>query len=121
MDRSNRWVCLVGTDLTGEEHRSSQCVTTHSGDFEVEDTCRDCKAYVESKQVCSRQASVRWCYNEVSQEALRGCVSQFNVIGVVSYFSCLHITQVVRGWQPSLGTLAHFVVLFSLPNFLRIF
>jgi hypothetical protein len=31
-----------------------------------------------------------------------------------------HITQDVRGWQPSLGTLAHLVFLFSLPIFLRI-
>jgi hypothetical protein len=33
--------------------------------------------------------------------------------------ACLHITQVVRGWQPSRGTLAHLVFLCSLPIFLR--
>jgi hypothetical protein len=42
------------TDLTGEEHRSDRCVMTQSRDFEVEDTHRDRKAWVEAKQVCSR-------------------------------------------------------------------
>jgi hypothetical protein len=40
----------VGTGLTGEEHRSDRCVTTQSGDFEVEDTRRDHMACVEAKQ-----------------------------------------------------------------------
>jgi hypothetical protein len=35
-------------------------------------------------------------------------------------FGCLHITQEVRGWQPTLGTLDHLVFLFSLPIFPRI-
>jgi hypothetical protein len=39
----------VGTDLTGEEHRSDRCATTQSGIFEVEDTRRDGKACVEAK------------------------------------------------------------------------
>jgi hypothetical protein len=46
-DRSDRWVWPVGTDLTGEEHRSDRCATTQSGDFEAEDTRRDHKACVE--------------------------------------------------------------------------
>jgi hypothetical protein len=50
----------VGTDLTGEEHRSNRCVTTQSGDFKAEDTRRDHKAWVEAKQVCGCWASVRW-------------------------------------------------------------
>jgi hypothetical protein len=37
--------------MTGEEHRSDWCVTTQSGDFEVEDTHRNRKACVEAKQV----------------------------------------------------------------------
>jgi hypothetical protein len=38
------------TGLTGEEHRSDQCATTQSGDFEAEDTRRDRMACVEAKQ-----------------------------------------------------------------------
>jgi hypothetical protein len=38
--------------------RSDQCATTHSGDFEAEDTRRDRKACVEAKQVCGCWASV---------------------------------------------------------------
>jgi hypothetical protein len=41
----------VGTVLTREEHRSDQCATTQSGIFEAKDTRRDCKVYVEAKQV----------------------------------------------------------------------
>jgi hypothetical protein len=41
----------VGTGLTGEEHRFDRCVTTQSGIFEAEDTCRDRKSCVEAKQV----------------------------------------------------------------------
>jgi hypothetical protein len=40
----------VGTGLTGEEHRSDQCATTQSGDFEAEDTRRDRMACVEDTQ-----------------------------------------------------------------------
>jgi hypothetical protein len=107
--------------LTSGFDRSDRCATTRSGCFEVENTRRDRKACVKAKQVCGRRASVRWCYDEDSQSALRGRVCWFNVIGVVLSFGCLHITQVVRGWQPSLETLAHFPFLFSLPIFFRIF
>jgi hypothetical protein len=41
----------VGTNLTGEEHRSGRCATTQSGIFEAEDTRRDPKACIEAKQV----------------------------------------------------------------------
>jgi hypothetical protein len=41
----------VGTGLTGEEHRSYRCAMTQSGIFKAEDTRRDRKACVESKQV----------------------------------------------------------------------
>jgi hypothetical protein len=37
----------------------------------------------------------------------------------VSSFGCLHIYLEERGWQPSLETLAHFLLLFSLPIFPR--
>jgi hypothetical protein len=38
------------TGLTGEEHRSDQCATTQSGDFEAEDTRRDRMVCVEATQ-----------------------------------------------------------------------
>jgi hypothetical protein len=61
---------------------------------------------------CSRRRSARWCYDKNSQSALRGHVSYFHVIGVVSSFGCLHINLEKRGWQPSLGTLARLLSLF---------
>jgi hypothetical protein len=42
-------------------------------------------------------------------------ISDFALEGHVSL-----IIQEVRGWQPTLGTLAHLVFLFSLPIFPRI-
>jgi hypothetical protein len=65
---SIRLVWLVGG-------RSDRCATTASRSFEAEDMHRDRKACVEAKQVCVCGASVRWCYEEVSQKALRGRVS----------------------------------------------
>jgi hypothetical protein len=41
---------LLGTGLTGGEHRSDRCATTQSGDFEAEDTRRDRMACVEATQ-----------------------------------------------------------------------
>jgi hypothetical protein len=38
------------TGLTGEEHRSDQCVKTQSGIFEEEDTRRDRMASVETSK-----------------------------------------------------------------------
>jgi hypothetical protein len=38
------------TGLTGGEHRSDQCATTQSGDFEAEDTHRDRMSCVEATQ-----------------------------------------------------------------------
>jgi hypothetical protein len=35
--------------MTSEEHQSDRCATTQSGDFEAEDTRRDCKAWVKAK------------------------------------------------------------------------
>ena len=51
---------------------------------------------------------------------LGGVYPSIRPYGYFSLSASLHITQVVRGWQPSLGTLAHFVLLFSVPIFLRI-
>jgi hypothetical protein len=73
-----RLVWLVGlTHLTNGVHRYDWCVMMASGVFEAEDTCWDHKACVEAKQVCGRQAFARWCYDKVSQKALRGCVRPF--------------------------------------------
>jgi hypothetical protein len=52
------------TGLTGEEHRSDRRAMMQSGDFEAEDTRRDCKACIEAKQVCGCWASVRWSDNK---------------------------------------------------------
>jgi hypothetical protein len=60
------------TGLTGEDHRSDWCATTHYGDFEAEDTRRDLKACVEAKQVCGRWASIRWSDDKDFQIRPRG-------------------------------------------------
>jgi hypothetical protein len=65
----------VGTGLTGEEHRSDRCATTQSGDFEVEDTCRDRKACVEAKQVAVVEHSSDGAMIKISDFALEGHVS----------------------------------------------
>jgi hypothetical protein len=70
---------------------------------------------------CGRRASVRWCYDESFPKGPSGVCILVYVIGVVSSFGYLHINQVERGRQPSLKTLAHLLLLFSLPIFLRIF
>jgi hypothetical protein len=105
------------TGLTGEEHR---CATTQFEDFEAEDTRWDRKACVEAKQVCGRWASVRWSDDKDFRIRPRGACIPCYLVRVFWTFGYLHITQVVRGWQPTLGTLAHLVFLFSLPIFPRI-
>jgi hypothetical protein len=60
---------------TTSSRRFDWCATTSSGGFEAEDTRRDCKACVKTKQVCDHKASARWCYDEVSQKVLWGRVS----------------------------------------------
>jgi hypothetical protein len=40
----------IQTGLTGWSDRSDPCATTQSGDFEAEDTHRDCMACVEAKR-----------------------------------------------------------------------
>jgi hypothetical protein len=66
---------LLQTGLTGEEHQSDRCATTQSRIFEAEDTRRDRKACVESKQVAivghpSDRENVK-----TSKTALEGLVS----------------------------------------------
>jgi hypothetical protein len=66
---------LLQTGLTGEEHQSDWCATTQSRIFEEEDTRRDRKACVESKQVAivghpSDRENVK-----TSKTALEGLVS----------------------------------------------
>jgi hypothetical protein len=65
----------VGTDLTGEEHRSDRCETTQSGEFEAEDTRRDRKACVEARQVVVAGHSSDGVTKTISQSALGGRVS----------------------------------------------
>jgi hypothetical protein len=66
---------MVGTGLTGEEHRSDRCATTRFGDFEAEDTRRDRMACVEATQ-----DAVAWHPSDgedmkTSKNALEGLVS----------------------------------------------
>jgi hypothetical protein len=66
----------MGTDLIGKEHRSDQCVTTKSRDFEAEDTCRDRKACVEAKEGCGHWAFVQWSDDKDFRILPRGaCIS----------------------------------------------
>jgi hypothetical protein len=65
----------VGTDLTGEEHRSERCGTTQSGIFEVEDTRRDRMACVEAKQVAVAGHPSNGESFKSSKTALEGLVS----------------------------------------------
>jgi hypothetical protein len=65
----------VGTGLTGEEHRSDQCATTHSRIFEAEDTHRDRKACVEAKQVAVAGHPSDGENLKTSKTALEGMVS----------------------------------------------
>jgi hypothetical protein len=68
--------------------------------------------------MCSRCASVRWCYDEHFPKCPSGVCILVYVIRVVSSFDCIHINLVESGWQPSLGILSHllscFPFLFSL-------
>jgi hypothetical protein len=65
----------VGTGLTGEEHQSDRCATTQSGIFEAEDTRRDRKACVETKQVAVAGHPSDGESFKSSKTALEGLVS----------------------------------------------
>jgi hypothetical protein len=65
----------VGTDLTGEEHRSDRRAMTQSGIFEAEDTRRDRKACVEAKQVAVATHPFDGESFKSSKTALEGLVS----------------------------------------------
>jgi hypothetical protein len=63
------------TGLTGEEHWSDRCATTQSGIFEAEDTRRDRKACVETKQVAVAGHPSDGENLKTSKTALEGLVS----------------------------------------------
>jgi hypothetical protein len=63
------------TGLTGEEHRSDQCATTQSVDFEAEDTHRDRKACVEAKQVAVAGHPSDGAMTKTSEFTIEGNVS----------------------------------------------
>jgi hypothetical protein len=65
----------VGTGLTGEVHRSDQCATTQSGDFEAEDTRRDRMAFVEATQGAVASHPSDGEDMKTSKSALEGLVS----------------------------------------------
>lgn len=97
----------MGTGLTGEEHRSDRCATTQSGIFEAEDTRRDRMACVEATQgaVAGHPSDGEDIKN--SKSALEGLVSLVSREGHFRHSVAAYITQEVRGWQKTLGTLAH--------------
>jgi hypothetical protein len=68
-------VWLVGTGLTGGEHRSDRCATTLSGDFKAEDMRWDRKACVEAKQVAVSGHPSNGAMTKTSDFALEGHVS----------------------------------------------
>jgi hypothetical protein len=75
-DYSTRTVWAVGAGLTSEEHWSNWCALwAASGDFEAKDTRYSRMGCVGATQTCGGCASVRWCYDKISQSSLRGCVS----------------------------------------------
>jgi hypothetical protein len=65
----------VGTDLTGEEHRSDRCATTQSGIFKAEDTRRDREACIKAKQVAVAGHLSDGAMTIISEFALEGDVS----------------------------------------------
>jgi hypothetical protein len=65
----------MGTGLTSEEHRFDRCATTQSGIFEAEDTHRDRKACVETKQVAIAGHPSDGENLKTSKTALEGLVS----------------------------------------------
>jgi hypothetical protein len=88
---------------------------TQSKDFEAEDTRLDRKACVEAKHVAVAGHPSDGAMTKISEFALEGYVSLISWKGYFRLSACLHITQVVRGWQPSLGTLVHFLCYFPFP------
>jgi hypothetical protein len=100
------------TGLTGEEHRSDRCATTQSGDFEEEDTRWDPKACVEAKQVAAAEHPSAGAMTKISDFALEGHVSLISYYGYFRLSVASYITQEVRGWQQSLGTLVHLLSYF---------
>jgi hypothetical protein len=65
----------VGIGLTGEEHRSDRCATMQSRIFEAEDTRRDRKACVETKQVAVAGHPSDGESSKSSKTSLEGLIS----------------------------------------------
>jgi hypothetical protein len=86
--------------------------------FEVEDTRRDCKACVEAKRGAVAGHLSDSATTNIPRVPSGTCILVL-CHRVVSSFSCLHINLEERGWQPSLETLVHLLLLFSLPIFPR--
>jgi hypothetical protein len=85
---------------------------TRTGDFKAEDTCRDRKACVEDKQVAVAGHPFDGAIKKISDFALKGHVSLISKYRYFRLSVASYITQDVRGWQPSLGTLVHLLSYF---------
>jgi hypothetical protein len=99
--------------VTGGEHQSNRCATTQSGILEAEDTRQDHKACVEAKQFAVVGHPSDGQNLKTSKTALQGLVSLVVKYGYFRLSAVSYITQEVRGWQPSLGTLVHLLSYFS--------
>jgi hypothetical protein len=75
--------------------------------FEAEDTRRDRKACIEAKQGAVARHPCDGENLNTSKTALEGLVSLVIKQGYFRLSVASFITQEVRGWQPSLGTLVH--------------
>jgi hypothetical protein len=62
------------TGLTGGSDRSDRCAMMQSGDFEAEDTRRDCKACIKAKQVAVARHISYGAMRKISDFALKGHV-----------------------------------------------
>jgi hypothetical protein len=81
-------------------------VTTQSGDFKAEDTRWDRMACVEATHGAVSGHPSDGEDMKTSKSSLEGLVTLVIRKGHFR-LGCLYITQEVRGWQPTLGTLAH--------------
>jgi hypothetical protein len=80
--------------------------------FEAEDTRRDHKACVEATQIVVAGHPSDGENLKTSKTSLEGLVSLVIKSGYFILSVATYITQEVRGWQPSLGTLFHLLSYF---------
>jgi hypothetical protein len=80
--------------------------------FEEEDMRQGRKACIEAKQGWGRSAFVRWRKSEDFQNCPWGACIPSYLVRVVYSFCCPHRNTRRDGWQPTLGTLAHFLFSF---------